>query len=60
MLPILGALLAVYATWSLGRGEVHAPDRRWVRGLRRDDRPRAFWSVIAACFALAGMLLFLT
>jgi hypothetical protein len=60
VLPILGALLAAYATWSLGRGEVHAPDRRWLRSLRRDDRPRAFWSAIAAYFALAAMLLFLS
>lgn len=60
MWPILGALLALYATWSLGRGEIHAPDRRRLRGLRRDDRPHAFWSAIAAYFALAAMLLFLS
>ncbi len=59
MLPVLGAALAAYATWSIGRGEVYARDGWWGRNVRRDDRPRAFWSAVACWFALAALLLLL-
>ena len=59
MLPVLGAAVAAYATWSIGRGEVCAREGWWLRNVRRDDRPVTFWSAVASYFALAGALLFL-
>jgi hypothetical protein len=55
--PILGVAVAAYATWSLERGEVRARDGWWTSRVRRDDRPRDYWTAIACWFALAALLL---
>lgn len=58
MLQILGATLAAYATWSIGRGEVCAREGLWARNVQRDERPRAYWSAVACWFAVGAALLF--
>jgi len=56
---LLGAAVAAYATWAIGRGEVYARDGLWGRNVGRDERPVTFWATVAGYFAAAAALMFL-